>query len=83
MGKHGVAEAKNNLSGLIDRALKGENVVITRHGHPVVELTPLAPAAEPITPEAVAWLRQQRVGRRAPRENSVTAVRRICDEWEQ
>jgi prevent-host-death family protein len=83
MGKHSVAEAKNNLSDLIDRALNGEGVVITRHGHPVVELTPVAPAAKPITPEAVDWLRQRRVGRRVPRENSVTAVRRIRDEWER
>jgi prevent-host-death family protein len=38
MSTHSVAEAKNQLSRLIDRALKGEPVVITRHGHPVVEL---------------------------------------------
>jgi antitoxin (DNA-binding transcriptional repressor) of toxin-antitoxin stability system len=29
MGNHSVAEAKNKLSELIDRALKGEGVVIT------------------------------------------------------
>ena len=81
MGKHSVADAKNNLSELIDRALEGEGVVITRHGHPVVELTPVTPAAKPITPEAVDWLRQRRVGRRMPGENSVTAVRKIRDEW--
>lgn len=81
MSKHSVAEAKNNLSALIDRALEGEGVVITRHGRPVVELKPVAPAAKPITPEAIDWLRQRRVGRRVPRENSVTAVRKIRDEW--
>ncbi len=81
MGKHSVADAKNNLSKLIDRALDGEGVVITRHGRPVVELRPIPPAAKPITREAVDWLRQRRVGRRMPREDSVTAVRRIRDEW--
>jgi prevent-host-death family protein len=38
MSTHSIAKAKNQLSELIDRALKGEGVVITRHGHPVVEL---------------------------------------------
>jgi prevent-host-death family protein len=81
MGKHSVAEAKNKLSELIDRALDGEGVVITRHGHPVVELTPVPPAAERVTPDAVEWLKQRRVGRRVPREDSVTAVRKTRDEW--
>ena len=81
MGKHSVAEAKNKLSELIDRAIGGEGVVITRHGRPVVELRAIPPAAKPITPEAVDWLRQRRVGRRMPREDSVTAVSKIRDEW--
>jgi prevent-host-death family protein len=81
MGKHSVADAKNNLSELIDRALGGEGVVITRHGHPVVELTPLTPAAKPITPDALDWLVQRRVGRRMPREDAVTAVGKVRDEW--
>jgi prevent-host-death family protein len=44
-----VAEAKNQLSKLIDRALEGEPVVITRRGEPVVELKPVRPASRPIT----------------------------------
>ena len=36
-----VAEAKNKLPGLIDRAVAGEEVVITRHGRPVAELRPV------------------------------------------
>ena len=43
MSTHSVAEAKNHLPELIDRALKGESVVITRHGHPVVELKAVPP----------------------------------------
>jgi prevent-host-death family protein len=81
MGKHSVADAKNNLSDLIDRALEGEGVVITRHGRPVVELTPIPPSAKPMTPEAVDWLVQRRVGRRPPRENAVVAMRKTRDEW--
>ena len=46
MSAYSVAEAKNRLPELIDRALKGEDVVITRHGHSVVELKPV-PASAP------------------------------------
>jgi len=35
---YSVAEAKNTLPKLIDGALQGEEVVITRHGKPVAEL---------------------------------------------
>jgi antitoxin (DNA-binding transcriptional repressor) of toxin-antitoxin stability system len=38
MARYSVVEAKNNLSALIDAAAAGEDVVITRHGKPVVQL---------------------------------------------
>jgi prevent-host-death family protein len=38
--RYSVAEAKNNLPKLIDRALAGEEVTITRRGEAVVTLTP-------------------------------------------
>jgi prevent-host-death family protein len=41
MSSHSVTEAESQLSRLIDRALEGEPVVITRDGHPVVEIKPL------------------------------------------
>ena len=81
MSRHSVADAKNKLSELIDRALEGEGVVITRHGRPVVALTPVSPPPRPITPEAVDWLATRRVGRRMPREHAAAAVRRLRDEW--
>jgi len=37
MSTYSVAEAKNRLSELINRAVEGEGVVITRHGQPIVE----------------------------------------------
>ena len=40
MTSYTVADAKNTLPKLIDRALEGEEVVITRRGKPVVELRP-------------------------------------------
>jgi prevent-host-death family protein len=42
MSEHSVGEAKAHLSSLIDRAMAGETVVITRHGRPVVTLRPVA-----------------------------------------
>lgn len=83
MGRHSVVEAKNQLSELIDRALKGEAVVITRHGRPVIELKPISGTAKPITPEAIAWLDERRVGRRVPPEDAATLVRRMRDEWDR
>lgn len=40
MPSYSVAEAKNRLPSLINKAIEGEEVVITRHGKPVAELRP-------------------------------------------
>ena len=42
MTDYSVADAKNHLPKLIDKALAGEEVIITRRGKPVVELKPTA-----------------------------------------
>jgi prevent-host-death family protein len=39
---YSVADAKNRLPQLLDRALAGEEVIITRRGKPVAELRPAA-----------------------------------------
>lgn len=80
MSTHSVAEAKNRLSSLIERALRGEEVVITRHGRPVVELRPLTGAARPVTPEALDWLAANRAGKAAPAEDAGASVSRMRDE---
>lgn len=38
-------EAKTKLSQLVERAERGEEIVITRNGKPTVKLTPLASSA--------------------------------------
>jgi prevent-host-death family protein len=38
---YSIADAKKQRSAVIDRALKGEGVVITRRGAPVVALRPV------------------------------------------
>jgi len=80
MSTHSVAEAKNKLSELIDRALSGEDVVITRHGHPVVELKPVPKPARPVTAADLDWLKAHRVGRVSPTEDAGTLVSRMRDE---
>jgi prevent-host-death family protein len=61
MTEHSVAEAKNHLSELINRSLAGESVVITRHGHPVVELKPVRSRGRAVTSEDMDWLAAHRV----------------------
>ena len=74
MSTHTVAEAKNQLSKLIDRALKGEGIVITRRGQPVVELKPVRPVPRPIAEADIEWLRARRVGRTMPKTDAGTLV---------
>ena len=43
-----VADAKAHLSELIDRAESGEQIVITRHGRPVAQLSAAVTPKKPI-----------------------------------
>ena len=47
MAAYSVAIAKNALPKLIDRALQGEEVIITRHGKPVAEIRPASRQPRP------------------------------------
>ena len=73
MSTYSVAEAKNALSELIDRALRGEGVIVTRHGTPVVELRAIKPMPEALAEADIAWLEAHRVrpkpGSEAPSES--------------
>ena len=64
MSTYSVADAKNNLPKLIDRALQGEEVVITRHGKPVVELRPASVRPSPPV-GTYEWLQARRRARPA------------------
>jgi prevent-host-death family protein len=46
----GLAEAKAHLSDLIDRVEAGEEVVITRHGRPVAQLSAATRPRSPVRP---------------------------------
>ena len=80
MGEHSVVEAGTHLSELIDRALAGEGVVITREGRPVVNLQPIRPSGRPLTPDDLDWLAVRRVRSGAPSEEAGQLVERLRDE---
>jgi prevent-host-death family protein len=80
MSTHSVAEAKNQLSRLIDRALQGEPVVIARHGHPVVEIKAVKPRPVPTREEKIAWLDANRVRLAGPGIDIQTILRQMRDE---
>ena len=83
MSTHSIAEAKNRLSELINRALNGEGVVITRHGRPVVELKPIQPPARPISAADLDWLAERRKGRGRPLTDAGTLLSTMRDEEER
>lgn len=83
MSRHSVVEAKNNLSDLINRAANGEEVVITRHGQPVVELKAVAATPRPakkITQASLDWLDAHRIKLAPGAPDSATLVRQMRDE---
>ncbi|MBP6014922.1 MAG: type II toxin-antitoxin system Phd/YefM family antitoxin [Alphaproteobacteria bacterium] len=81
MTMYSVADAKNNLSELIDRALKGEGVMITRHGTPVIEFKAIPAPAKPVRPDDLDWLAARRLHpTRAPAEDAGTLISRMRDE---
>lgn len=53
MAEIGIYEARAALSRLVERALAGEEIIITRRGRPVVRLTPLEGARAPRKPGAL------------------------------
>jgi len=81
MPTYSVAEAKNNLSELIDRALKGEGVLITRHGKPVIEFKPVPMQVGPVSDADLNWLASNRLRpNRKPTEDSGALLTRLRDE---
>ncbi|MGH6949878.1 MAG: type II toxin-antitoxin system Phd/YefM family antitoxin [Vitreimonas sp.] len=84
MSSYSVAEAKAKLSELIDRAEKGEGVVITKHGRPVAEIRSVAARRpRPMTAADLEWLDRVRVGKKMPKLNAGQLVSRMRDEGER
>jgi prevent-host-death family protein len=82
MTEYSVADAKNHLPKLIDRALQGEEVIITRHGKPVVELKPaVARPAPPVGTDE--WLAERRKSRPAINITAVDLLNSIYESDEE
>ncbi|HEV2365255.1 MAG TPA: type II toxin-antitoxin system prevent-host-death family antitoxin [Caulobacteraceae bacterium] len=72
-----LAEAKARLSELVERAIAGETVRITRRGKPVAELRAVAGQREPIDTAALrAFARAQPY----QMESAADFIRRMRDE---
>ena len=81
MPTYSVAEAKNNLSELIDRALNGEGVLITRHGKPVVEFRPVPVPVGPVSDTQLQWLAANRLRpKRHPADDAGKLLSDLRDE---
>lgn len=62
MPRYSVAQAKNGLPKLIDKAMQGEEVVITRRGKVVAELNRKTETLPASTRQATARLRKRVAG---------------------
>lgn len=82
LSTYSVADAKAGLHRLIDKAMAGEEVIITRRGKPVAELRPSARAA--VTPAAKAafydWFEAGLLKPSVPPITSVELLGRIYDD---
>ena len=79
MTTYSVADAKAKLPSLIDQALEGEEVIITRHGRPVVEIRPAAPAQKHGA-GTFEWLIARRNARKSVGLTSVEILNQMYDE---
>lgn len=80
MSTYSVADAKSGLPRLIDRALEGEEVIISRHGKPVAELRPIAPASRGTPPATYAWLQARRQARKPVGLSSLELLNQLYED---
>jgi antitoxin (DNA-binding transcriptional repressor) of toxin-antitoxin stability system len=74
MTTYSIAEAESQLASLIDRALKGEAVVIAQAGRQPVEIKPMRPASIPS-------LDRKRTRLQAGADPIALAARLRDDDW--
>jgi len=80
MSTYSVADAKASLPSLIDRAMAGEEVIITRHGRPVAEIR--ASRGEPARSSQASyeWLMARRKRRKSIGLTSIELLNQLYDE---
>lgn len=62
-GTVGVYDLKSNLSSVLEEVMGGRIVTITRHGHPIASIQPVAATSRGERMAALERLRAQRRGR--------------------
>jgi prevent-host-death family protein len=78
MGAFSIAEAKAQLSAIVQIVENGESVTITRRGNPVVKIVPVT--AVPVKPKPdFEKLRAFRATLTPMKESAVEAIRRMRD----
>jgi prevent-host-death family protein len=80
MAAYSLTEAKQQLDRLVEEAMSGELVTITREGQAVVTLTPSAPSRSPIDAAYLDWMRKRREERPSLGGDAVSLVREMRDE---
>ena len=80
MTTYSVADAKNGLPRLIDRALEGEEVVISRHGRPVAELRPIQAGSQATSAATYEWLKRRRKQRAGLATTSVELLNELYED---
>ena len=83
MSTYSVAVAKNGLPGLIDRALAGEEVIISRHGRAVAEIRPVVQPKSPLTAVSYDWLVARRDARPSVAITSVALLDELYEEQDR
>ena len=82
MATYSIAQAKDQLSKLVDEALAGETVTITRHGKVVAELRPAAEGdAGRWSPELIDEIAARAKSLPSLGESAADIVRRMRDEY--
>jgi len=80
MSAYSIADAKADLPRLINRAIAGEAVVITRHGKPVAEIRPCVSAPPVSRSEFLAGMASRRSVLRGGPITSVELLNLIYDD---
>ena len=68
----GVYEAKTHLARLLERVAQGEHIVITKHGVPIAEISPIERVSSCEREQAITQLRAFGKGR--PAGSSIRAM---------
>jgi prevent-host-death family protein len=82
MTTYSVADAKNGLPRLIDLALEGQEVIISRHGKPVAELRPIRVTTPSPSAAIHEWMKTRRDSRPAIDVTSVQLLDELYGEPE-